>query len=79
MQVGGTESSVDRSRRRWRLHQQGQRRRIAVAFEAVAGSPRADPDAVQIDYRGCGLTLDYAERRAIGAALGVLDRAERAA
>jgi hypothetical protein len=73
-QVGETATSVDRARRRWRLHQVGTRRRIATAFEVVAGVQRPEPGTV--DYARMGFTLGIEQRRAAGLAL--LDR-ERAA
>ncbi len=72
-QVGETDASVDRARRRWRLHRIGQRRQIATAFEVAAGMQRPEPGTV--DYLGQGFTLGFEQRRAAGRVLLARERA----
>lgn len=70
VQVGRTIPTVRHARRPWRPTD----RRASDALDALCSTERPT-----IDYSACGLDLDYADRRALGVALLVLDRAEQAA
>lgn len=71
MQVEQTTATVRHTRRPWRPAD----RRVSAALDSLGSTERWST----VDYGAMGFDLDYAERCAIGAALGVLDRAERAA
>jgi hypothetical protein len=70
-QVDQTEASVTRAQRPWRPAGV----RVSATLDALCSADQV----TTIDYHACGLDLGYAERRALGVALLVLDRAEQAA
>jgi hypothetical protein len=57
-------TDIERVRRRWRLRQLADRRKVSVALDRHCGAPALEVG--EVDYDAQGLTLGYAERRAAG-------------